>query len=143
MMLTEATIDAEYEEGIRLYDQKAPLEQVLAHFEQLRLKAPQDARIAVSLSWLYILLGNKSKALAFSRQARGTAQGRFNQVLAYLAFGEKGVRERFLEAVELGGHEGIHDAVANLHDAIDRKGGTFPAAVKMLRWLDEIHPQHD
>lgn len=142
-MQTPAMVDAEYEAGIKLYDEGAPLGDVLAHFERLKDAAPGDVRMAVSLSWLYILTGNKAKALAYCRLARGTAQGRFNFVLAYLEFGEKGVREKFEEAVAGGGHEGVHDAVANLQDAIKRKGGSFPAAEKMLRWLADVHPEHD
>ncbi len=142
-MQTTAAIDAGYEAGIKLYDEGAPLMDVVTHFERLQLQAPTDVRIAVSLSWLHILLGNKAKALNYCRQARSTAQGRFNQVLAYLEFHEKGVRERFEEAVDEAGHEGIHDAIANLEDAIKRKGGTFPAAAKMLGWLRDVHPEHD
>ncbi|MBU6429535.1 MAG: hypothetical protein KGR26_11020 [Cyanobacteria bacterium REEB65] len=142
-MQIAAAIDAKYEAGIQLYDKGAPLEEVLTHFEELRSEAPNDVRVAVSLSWLYILLGDKTKALACCREAKGTAQGKFNQVLAYLAFGEKGVRERFQEAVDFGGHEGIHDAMANLREAISRKGGSFPAAEKMLQWLESVHPHHD
>ena len=142
-MQTTAAIDAEYEAGIKLYDEGAPLSDVLVHFERLKDAAPTDVRVAVSLSWLYILAGDRAQALTYCRQVRGTAQGRFNQVLAYLEFGEKGVREKFEEAVSSGGHEGIHDAIANLQDAIKRKGGSFPAAQKMLRWLAEVHPEHD
>ena len=34
-----------------------------------------------------------------------------------------------------GGEEGRKDAIENLNDAIKRKGGVYPAAEKMLKWL--------
>ena len=143
--MTQATtsIDTEYEAGLKLYDDGTPLEDVLAHFEDLRKKAPTDVRIAVSLGWLHILLGNKQKALAYTREAKHTAQGRFNIVLAYLAFGEKGVRERFEEALGSSDHDGLHDAMHNLKDAIARKGGSFKPAEKMLAWIKEVHQHHE
>jgi len=132
-------IDSEYEAGLKLYDENKPLEEVLAFFEDLRHKAPTDVRVAVSLGWLHILLGNKQKALAYCREAKGTAQGRFNLALAYLTFGEKGVREKFEEALHASDHEGLHDAMANFQDAIVRKGGSFKPAEKMLGWIEELH----
>ncbi len=135
-------IDTDYEAGLELYDEGKPLAEVLAHFEELRRKAPTDVRVAVSLGWLHILLGNKQKALLYCREAKGTVQGRFNLVLAYLAFGEKGVRERFEEALGSSDHDGLHDAMHNLDDAIARKGGSFKPAEKMLAWLQELHQHH-
>ena len=136
------SIDAEYESGLKRYDEGGPLEDVLDYFTELHGRAPSDVRIAVSLSWLHILVGNKDKAIFFSREARTTAQGRFNLALAYLAFGEKGVREKFVDAVEQAGHDGLHDAIGNLEDAVKRKGGKFAPAEKMLKWIEEIHPSH-
>lgn len=141
MTQVSTAIDADYEAGLKLYDEGKPLEEVLAFFEDLRAKAPTDVRISVSLGWLNILLGNKQKAILFTKEAKGTVQGRFNLVLAYLAFGEKGVRERFEEAVAMSDHDGLHDAMANLEDAIARKGGTYKPAEKMLAWLNDLH-QH-
>lgn len=139
MTQVSTAIDADYEAGLKLYDEGKPLEEVLAFFEDLRKKAPTDVRISVSLGWLHILLGNKQKAIFYTKEARGTVQGRFNLALAYLVFGEKGVRERFQEAVAMADHEGLHDAMANLEDAIARKGGSFKPAEKMLAWLKELH----
>lgn len=142
MTQVSTAIDADYEAGLKLYDEGKPLEEVLALFEDLRKKAPTDVRISVSLGWLHILLGNKQKALLFTKEAKGTVQGRFNLVLAYLAFGEKGVREKFEEALSMSDHEGLHDAMANLEDAIARKGGSYKPAEKMLAWLKELHHHH-
>jgi tetratricopeptide (TPR) repeat protein len=133
------SIDEAYEAGLKFYDEGKPLEEVLAHFEELRRQAPTDVRVAVSLGWLHILLGNKQKALLYTREAKHTTQGRFNIVLAYLAFGEKGVREKFEEALGHSDHDGLHDAIHNLDDAISRKGGSFPPAEKMLKWIQEVH----
>ncbi len=136
-------IDAEYETGLKLYDEGRPLAEVLAFFEDLRKKAPTDVRISVSLGWLHILLGNKQKAILYTREAKGTVQGRFNLVLAFLAFGEKGVRERFEEALAMSDHDGLHDAMANLEDAIERMGGRYKPAEKMLAWLKDLHTEHE
>lgn len=137
-----ATINDRYEEGLKRYESGAPLEEVLAYFQELRKDATNDVRIAVSLSWLNILLGHKEPALRYAKEAKGTAQGRYNHALALLAFGEKGVREKLMEAVELGGHEGMHDALDNLQDAIQKKGGSYPPAEKMIRWIQEMDHHH-
>lgn len=137
-----ATIEERYEEGLKQYESGAALEEVLKFFQELRKDAPNDVRIAVSLSWLNILLGNKEPAIRYAKEAKATAQGRYNHALALLAFGEKGVREKLIEAVELGGHDGMHDALENLQDAIAKKGGNFPAAEKMIRWIQEMDHHH-
>ncbi|MNY01361.1 hypothetical protein D3C86_1338890 [compost metagenome] len=137
--MTTQTTEGRYEEGLKRYEEGAPLEEVLAHFQALYKDTPNDVRVIVSLSWLHILLGNKAEALAFSKAAKGTAQGRYNHALALLTFKEKGVREKLDEAIRMGGHEGMHDAMANLEDAIQRKGGDFPAAQKLLAWIKEMH----
>lgn len=131
------SFEEQYSEGIKLYTDGAPLEEVLAYFNELA-KYSRDIRIAVSLSWLHILLGNKDKAMAYVKEAKRTTQGKYNLVLALLTFGGSGVRERFEQAVDEGGMEGINDAIENLEDAIARKGGSFKPAEKMLCWLKEI-----
>lgn len=136
------SIDAEYEAGLKRYDEGGSLQDVLDYFTELHGRVPSDVRIAVSLSWLHILVGNKDKAIHFSREARSTAQGRFNLALSFLVFGEKGVREKFEEAMAQAGHDGLHDAVGNLEDAVKRKGGKFAPAEKMLKWIEEVHPHH-
>ncbi len=137
-----STTEERYEEGLKLYESGAALEDVLKFFQDLRKDVPNDVRVAVSLSWLNILLGNKEPAIRYAKEAKNTAQGRYNHALALLAFGEKGVREKLIEAVELGGHDGMHDAVENLQDAIQKKGGSFPAAEKMIRWIQEMDHHH-
>jgi len=137
-----ATTEDRYEEGLRLYESGAELQETLKFFQDLRKDAPNDVRIAVSLSWLNILLGNKEPAIRYAKEAKSTAQGRYNHALALLTFGEKGVREKLFEAVEQGGHDGMHDALANLQDAIEKKGGSFPPAEKLVRWIQELDTHH-
>ncbi len=137
-----ATTEERYDEGLKLYESGAPLEEVLKFFQDLRKDAPNDVRLAVSLSWLNILLGNKEPAIRYAKEAKAVAQGRYNHALALLTFGEKGVREKLFEAIELGGHDGMHDAVENLQDAIQKKGGSFPAAEKMIRWIQDMDHHH-
>jgi hypothetical protein len=64
-------------------------------------------------------------------------QGKYNHALALLTFKEKGVREKLDEAYRMGGEEGRKDALENLQDAIKRKGGVYPAAEKMHKWLQD------
>jgi hypothetical protein len=137
--MTAETLSSRYEAGLKRYEEGAPLDEVLAEFETMHLEAPNDARILVSLSWLHLMLEHKDQAIAFSKKAKGTAQGRYNLALAQLTFKEKGVRQTLEEAVRLGGHDGLHDAMDNLEDAIKRKGGSYPAAERMLEWLKEMH----
>lgn len=140
--MTTETTEGRYEAGLQLYEDGKPLDEVLKHFQGLYRDTPQDTRVAVSLSWLHLLLGHKDEAIAFAKRAKGTAQGRYNHALALLTFKEKGVREKLEEAVEMGGHDGLHDAIANLEDAIQRKGGSYPAAEKMIAWIKEMDHHH-
>ncbi|HEY9765071.1 MAG TPA: hypothetical protein V6C82_01845 [Chroococcales cyanobacterium] len=137
METMEKSFEAMYDEGLKLYTDGAPLEEVLAFFNDLSKKS-NDMRVMISLSWLHILLGNKDQAFLYLKEAKKTVQGKFNYVLALLAFGGTGVRERFEQAVEAGGAEGVNDAIENLEDAIARKEGSFKPAEKMLSWLKEI-----
>lgn len=137
--MTTETISDRYEAGLKRYEEGAPLDELVTYFQALYQEDPSDMRIIVSLSWLHLLLGHKEQALAFSKKAKGTAQGRYNLALAQLTFKEKGVRVTLEEAVRLGGHEGLHDAMDNLEDALRRKGGSYPAAEKMLAWIKEMH----
>lgn len=140
--MTTPTTEDRYQEGLKRYEDGAPLEEVLAWFQDLYRESPNDVRVIVSLSWLHTLLGHKEPALRFSKLAKGTPQGRYNHALALLTFKEKGVREKLEEAVNMGGHEGLHDAMENLEEAIQRKGGSYPAAEKLLGWLKDMHPAH-
>lgn len=140
--MTTSTTEGRYELGLQRYEEGAPLEEVLAHFQELYKETPNDVRVAVSLSWLHILLGNRDQALFFCKKTKGTAQGLFNHALALLAFKEKGVRDKFEEALHFGGHDAMHDAMDNLEDAIKRKGGSYPPAEKMIQWLNEVHVAH-
>lgn len=141
MPSTEAPQDLEqaYEAGLRRYLDGDPLGEVLADFEALARLHPRDPRLVLSLSWLYTLEGHKEPALQYAKLARTSAQGRFNQVLAMLTFGEKGVRDRFEEAYHSAHPDEIQDAIDNLNDALARKGGQYPAATKMLDWLQHHH----
>lgn len=136
--ITREQLDEKYARGIKRYEEGAPLAELLPYFEELRKIAPGDVRLSISLGWLHMLLGHQQEAFAFNREARNLPQGRFNLALACLTFGEKGFRQHFEAAMNMG-HEAIHDAIDNLEDAIQRKGGSYPAAEKMLRYIHEAH----
>jgi hypothetical protein len=137
-MTTEiaASFDARYQALIERYEAGAPIEELIPQFQAMR-QEQADVRISVSLSWLYILSGQKERAFHYCKEAKAIPQARYNHALAMLTFNEKGVREKLEEAYRLGGEEGRQDALENLKDAIKRKGGVYPAAQKMLRWLEE------
>jgi hypothetical protein len=134
---TSASYDERYEKGIERYESGEAIETLIPHFQQLRGEK-FDVRVAVALSWLYTLAGQKERALHYCKEAKGVPQGKYNHALALLTFNEKGVREKLDEAYQMGGQEGLNDAIENLNDAIKRKGGVYPAADKMLKWLKEM-----
>lgn len=137
-MTTEAQLsyDERYEKGLERYEAGDPIESLIPYFQQLR-QEKFDVRVSVALSWLYTLAGQKERALHYCKEAKGVPQGKYNHALALLTFKEKGVREKLEEAYQMGGEEGRKDAIENLEDAIKRKGGHYPAAQKLVSWLNE------
>ena len=138
-MTTETALsyDERYEKGIQRYEAGEPIEALIPYFQALR-QEKFDVRVAVALSWLYTLAGQKERSLHYCKEAKGVPQGKFNHALALLTFKEKGVREKLEEAYAMGGQEGVKDAMENLEDAIKRKGGHYPAAEKLHGWLKEM-----
>lgn len=137
-MTTETALsyDERYTSLIEQYEAGEAIEMLVPAFMKLRQEAA-DIRVSVALSWLYILAGDRERAFAFCKEAKGVPQGKYNHALALLTFKEKGVREKLDEAYRMGGEEGRKDALDNLLDAIKRKGGVYPAAEKMHKWLQE------
>ncbi len=133
---TALSYDERYTKLLERYESGEPPEALIPEFQQLRLEHA-DIRVAVALSWLYTLAGQKERALHYAKEAKGVPQGKYNHALALLTFKEKGVREKLDEAYRMGGEEGRKDAIDNLQDAIKRRGGVYPAAEKMLKWLQE------
>jgi hypothetical protein len=134
-MSVAADFDARYQSILDRYEAGEAFDALIPELLKLRQEGP-DVRVSVALGWLYVLTGQKERALHFCKEAKGVPQGKYNHALALLAFNEKGVREKLDEAYRLGGDEGRKDAIENLKDAIKRRGGVFPAAEKMLRWLE-------
>ncbi|MEB3330327.1 MAG: hypothetical protein VKQ33_13970 [Candidatus Sericytochromatia bacterium] len=136
-MTTPVAVDFDdrYQALLDRYEAGEAIEALIPEFLKLRQER-SDVRVAVALGWLYVLAGQKDRALHYCKEAKGVPQGKYNHALALLAFNEKGVRDKLDEAYRLGGDEGRNDAIENLKDAIKRRGGVFPAAEKMLRWLE-------
>ncbi|MEB3223171.1 MAG: hypothetical protein VKS61_13930 [Candidatus Sericytochromatia bacterium] len=130
-----ADFDTRYQELLDRYEGGEAIEALIPEFLKLR-QEQADVRVSVALGWLYVLAGQKDRALHFCKEAKSVPQGKYNHALALLAFNEKGVREKLDEAYRLGGDEGRKDAIENLKDALKRRGGVFPAAEKMIRWLE-------
>jgi hypothetical protein len=136
-MTTETlSYDERYTKGLERYEAGESIDALIPEFQQLR-QEKFDIRVSVALSWLYTLAGQKERALFYCKEAKGVPQGKYNHALALLTFKEKGVREKLEEAYQMGGEEGRKDAIDNLKDAIKRKGGVYPAADKMIKWLEE------
>ncbi len=133
---TSLDFDARYTAGIKRYEEGEALEVLIKYFQEMR-KERADIRVSVALSWLYTLANQKDRALVYCKEAKSVPQGKYNHALALLTFKEKGVREKLDEAYQMGGEEGRKDAIENLQDAIKRRGGVYPAAEKMLGWLQE------
>lgn len=131
----ELDYDQRYEEVLQRYEAGEAMDGLIPPLVALR-RERADIRVAVALSWLYTLTGKRDEALRYAREAKAVAQGRYNHALALLTFNEKGVREKLEEAYRLGGEQGRQDAMDNLRDALKRKGGLYPAATKMLQWLE-------
>jgi hypothetical protein len=134
---TALSYDERYQKLLERYESgNEAVEALIPEFQLLR-QEHADIRISVALSWLYTLAGQKERSLYYCKEAKGVPQGKYNHALALLTFKEKGVREKLDEAYRMGGEEGRKDAIDNLQDAIKRKGGVYPAAEKMLKWLQE------
>jgi hypothetical protein len=135
-MTTDSALsyDDRYAKGIERYEAGESIDALIPTFAELR-REKFDVRVAVALSWLHTLAGQKDRAMLYAKEAKGVPQGKYNHALALLTFNEKGVREKLEEAYQMGGEEGRKDAIENLQDAIKRKGGVYPAAEKMLKWL--------
>lgn len=133
---TALSYDERYQKLLERYESGETPEALIPEFQKLRTEHA-DIRVAVALSWLYTLAGQKERALHYCKEAKGVPQGKYNHALALLTFKEKGVREKLDEAYRMGGEEGRKDAIDNLQDAIKRKGGVYPAAEKMISWLQE------
>lgn len=133
---TATGYDERYTELIEQYEAGDAIETLIPEFQKLRQERG-DIRVSVALSWLYTIQGDKDRSLHFCKEAKGVPQGKYNHALALLTFKEKGVREKLDEAYRMGGEEGRKDALENLQDAIKRKGGVYPAAEKMHKWLQD------
>lgn len=140
---TESSAKHPFEQGLELYEQKAPLNEVVELFEQGLLISPRESSGHTCLAWLLLLRqegDDASKALAYAIQAvrldRHNFQAHFNLVLAMLVNGQAGVRKEFQQALSKCLHEeDVAEVVANLKDALERRPD-FPEASKMLNWIE-------
>lgn len=133
-----------FEKGLALYEQKAPIEQVIALFEQGVLLNPKDATGFTCLAWLHLLRqeeGDASKALNYAQKAvrleQNNYQAHFNLVLSMLVNGVKGVRSEFLKALnKCQSQNELQEVIENLKDALERRPD-FSEAAKILKWIEE------
>ena len=128
--------------GNELYQQKAPLPEVIDVFLQAEEKYNKDSSVYTCLSWLYMLKdesGDFDKAISYAKTALrldpGNIQAHVNLVLALLATGKKGVREQFEKVISRSTKQDLEHAVYNLKDALERKP-EFQDAAKLLTWIE-------
>lgn len=133
-----------FEKGLKLYEQKAPLEQVIALFEQGLLLSPKDSTGYTCLAWLYLLRqaeGDNVKALSYAQKAvkldQTNYQAHFNLVLSMLVNKVKGIRAEFLKALnKCKSQEDLQEVIENLNEALERRPD-FSEAAKILTWIKE------
>lgn len=131
-----------FEVGLELYEQKAPYDEVIPHFEQGVTLAPRDSVGYTCLAWLHLLRNqgdDVNKGIMYAQKAvrldPGNVQAHFNLVLGMLISGTSGVRAEFQRAYGKLRTEGERDEViSNLNDALERHPEMEPAR-KILSWI--------
>lgn len=139
----DETVKHPFEEGLELYEQKAPYDQIIPLFEQGITLTPKDSVGYTCLAWLLILRrqgDDAQKAELFAQKAvqldRNNYQAHFNLALAMLENGSKGVRGVFQKAMaKVGTDEDYTEVIENLKDALEREP-ELAAASKMLAWIE-------
>jgi len=131
-----------FTQGTELYQQKAPLKDVIDIFlkaAEIRIKDPS---LHTCLSWLYLLRaesGDIDNAIDSAKMALrsdpGNAQAHFNLLLGLLMAGRKGIREQFEKVMGKSSKQDLELAIANLKDALERKP-EFMEAAKLLNWIE-------
>jgi tetratricopeptide (TPR) repeat protein len=133
-----------YESGLALYEEKGPLEEVIALFEQGLILSPKDATGYTCLSWLHLLRnqeGDADKGLNYAVKAvklePANYQAHFNLVLGMLVNGVSGVRPEFLRAFDkCQTQEDLQEVIDNLTEAVERRSD-YSEAQKVLLWIQE------
>ena len=144
---TPATTDAAeggasslFEQALQAYQAGAPLEEVIASFQQITRQEPRLSAGWTCLAWLQLLQDQPRTALQSARMAvklnPQDPQARINLSVAMLETGAKGVREHIdlvkrvmVMAPELA--EELNDSIA---DGLRRRPG-WTALAKVQAWL--------
>ncbi len=133
-----------FEQGLELYEKKAPYEEIIPLFEQGLNLAPRDSIGYTCLAWLHLLRGegeDNAKSLVYAQKATrldpNNTQAHFNLVLSMLVNGVKGVRQEFQRALaKLQTTDEEQEVLGNLEDALERRPD-FEQARKLLSWITE------
>jgi tetratricopeptide (TPR) repeat protein len=131
-----------FEQGLALYEQKAPYEEIIPLFEQGLTLAPRDSVGYTCLAWLHLLRNQNDdieKALTYAHKAvrldQNNYQAHINLVLAMLVSGASGVRPVFQKAMaKIQNEEDRQEALDNLKEALERHPD-MAAAQKVLNWM--------
>lgn len=136
------TIQTPFQKGLALYEQKAPIDEIIPIFEDGFKQTPKDSTGPTCLAWLYMMRdqeGDRKKALDYAQMAVRmdfrNYQAQFNLVLAMLMNEMTGIRPEVDKARQkINVPEELEEVVANLKDAVERKP-EFKEAQKLLNWL--------
>ncbi|PKL79509.1 MAG: hypothetical protein CVV27_01710 [Candidatus Melainabacteria bacterium HGW-Melainabacteria-1] len=131
-----------FEQGLELYEQKAPYEQIIPLFEQGVTLTPRDSVGYTCLAWLHLLRregDDASKGMMYAQKAvrldPANVQAHFNLVLGMLINNTKGVRQEFQRAMaKLRTEEEQQEVVGNFNDALERQP-ELEEARKILSWM--------
>lgn len=131
-----------FDEGLELYEKKAPYDEVIPVFERATAKYPKDSTGPTCLSWLYLLRDgpdDREKGFQYARNAvkqdPKNGQAHFNLILAMLMTLRTGVRSEVEKARQKCSTEEYQQVIENLKEALERKPDLSEAA-KLLSWLE-------
>jgi len=131
-----------FQEGLKLYEAKAPLVEVVPIFKEITKLEPKNCAAWTCLSWLYLLNNQPKLALEAARKAvplgPTDAQARINLVLAMLETKQKGVREPMEQALQIVALDGdqAEQVAENINDGLTRRPD-WAALLKVQGWLND------
>lgn len=132
-----------FEQGLALYEQKAPYAEVIALFEQGLTLSPRDSVGYTCLAWLHLLRregDDAEKALNYAHKAirldGNNYQAYINLTLAMLVTAASGVRPVFQKAMaRIQTDEDREEVLSNLREALERHP-ELDAAQKVMTWMN-------
>ncbi len=126
-MVSAATVEALFDQGIADYQAGASVTDLIPTFETVCQRAPKSAPAWTCLAWLYLLAGKAQSGYKAAQKAvklnPEDPQARVNLVLAMLAKGQKGVRSHIelVQNIILVVPELRDEVLKNIEEGLTRK----------------------